>query len=272
MRSHDPRTDPLRARWLATAVLLAALGSPTWAQPSSTTAAEIAPAGRLRVGFQVASPILAQRAADGSVGGVVVDLGRLIAGRLGAAFEPVVYGDQAAYAGSFGKGEWDIAIGVASAQAREAADAGPDFMLADGLYIAAPGRGFDDATRVDRPGVKVGVSAGGGADQRLSSALKSAQVVRVPGGVPNAVAALRDGSVDVWAANPVTLRAIADALPGATVVPGAWTVGRYAAMLPKGRSAAAQARLAQIVDEAKRSGAVQAAIDRAGFEGVRVAP
>lgn len=257
---------------LAAVLALAALGSAACAQLVPTPAAEIAPAGRLRVGFQVASPILARRAADGSVGGVVVDLGRFIAERLGVAFEPVVFGDQAAYAGSFGKSEWDIAIGVASAQARETTDLGPDFMLADGLYIAAPGRVFADSAAVDRPGVKVGVSLGGGADQRLSTALKSAQLVRVPGGVNNAVAALRDGAVDVWAANPVTSQAIAVALPGAAVVPGAWTIGRYAVALPKGRSATAQARLAEIVDEAKRSGVVQAAIDRAGFKGVRVAP
>ena len=139
------------------------------------------------------------------------------------------------------------------------------------MYIAAPGREFADATRIDQPGVKVGVSQGGGSDQFLSRALKSAQVVRVPGGVANAVEALRTSTVDVWAANPVTLQEIEHVLPGSQVVPGAWTTGRYAASLPKGRSAAAQGKLAEIVDEAKRSGVVQRSIDRAGFKGVRVA-
>jgi hypothetical protein len=97
-------------------------------------------------------------------------------------------------------------------------------------------------------------------------------VVRVPGGVANAVEVLRNGTVDVWAANPVTLQEIEDTLPGAKVVPGAWTTGRYAASLPKGRSAAAQTRLAEIVNDAKRTGVVQRAIERAGFKGVRVAP
>jgi polar amino acid transport system substrate-binding protein len=149
---------------------------------------------------------------------------------------------------------------------------GPDFMLADAMYIAAPGREFADSTMVDRPGVKVGVSQGGGSDQILSRALQSAQVVRVPGGVPNAAEALRTGRVDVWAANPVTLQEIEVALPGSRIIPGAWTTGRYAASLPKGRSPAAQERLAQIVNEAKRTGFVQEAIDRAGLKGVRVAP
>jgi ABC-type amino acid transport substrate-binding protein len=93
--------------------------------------------------------------------------------------------------------------------------------------------------------------------------LKSAQVVRVPGGVPNAIEALRTGAADVWAANPVTLQEIEDAIPGTKVVPGA--------SLPKGRSEAAQGKLAEIVNEAKRTGVVQKAIERAGFKGVRVA-
>ncbi len=145
-------------------------------------------------------------------------------------------------------------------------------MLADAMYIAAPGREFAGAGNVDRTGVRVGVSRGGGADQYLSSHLESAVVVRVPGGVPNAVEALRTGAVDVWAANPVTLQEIEDALPGSRIVAGAWTTGRYAASLPKGSSIAAQDRLAEIINEAKRSGIVQGAIERAGFKGVRVAP
>lgn len=82
----------------------------------------------------------------------------------------------------------------------------------------------------------------------------------------------RAGTADVWAANPVTLQEIADALPGTRIVPGAWTTGRYAVSLPKGRSPAAQGKLAEWVTEAKRTGVVQRAIDRAGFGGVRVAP
>ena len=127
---------------------------------------------------------------------------------LDLAFEPIVYVNQEAYAQSFGKGEWDIAIGVRSPLAQEKSTLGPDFMVADAMYIAAPGKEFADASQIDRPGVKVGVSRGGGSDQILSRALKAALVVRVEGGVPNATEALRSGVVDVWAANPVTLQAI----------------------------------------------------------------
>jgi len=263
---------PLRSLLPCAALILLTLGSPGAAQAQQSVASEIAPTGSLRVGFQLGSPILAKRAPDGSASGVAVELGRFIAASLGVAFDPVAYANQELYARSFGTGEWDIVIGVRSRMTRERTETSPDFMVADAMYLAAPGRDFVDAEGVDRIGVKVGVSRGGGADQYLGNSLASAVVVRVPGGVPNAVEALRTGAVDVWAANPVTLQEIQDALPGSRVVAGAWTTGRYAASLPRGRSTAAQDRLAQIVDEAKRTGVVQRAIDRAGFKGVRVAP
>lgn len=252
----------------AAVLLLLALASPARAQIQPSTAAEIAPAGKLRVGFQTASPILAKRAPDGTVGGVAVDLGRFIAQKLDVVFVPVAYASQQAYSQSFGKDEWDVVIGVRGSLAHP----GPDFMLADAMYIAAPGREFVDASSIDSAGVRVGVSRDGGSDHFLSQALASAQVVRVPGGVSNAVEALRSGAVDVWAANPVTLQEIHAELPAARIVPGAWTTGRYAASLPKGRSVIAQAALAEIVDEAKRTGVVQGSINRAGFNGVHVAP
>lgn len=252
--------------FLITLFLLAALGPPVRSQ--QVTATEIAPAGTLRVGFQTASPILVRRTPDGGVSGVVVDLGKFVAEKLGVKFVPVAYANQEAYSRSLGKGEWDVAIGVRSSLTNPS----PDFMVADAMYIAAPGREFANASKIDTVGVRVGVSRGGGSDQFLSQALKSAQVVRVPGGVLNAVEALRSGTVDVWAANPVTLQEIEDALPGSRVVPGAWTTGRYAASLPSERSVAAHSMLADVVNEARRSGLVQQSIDRAGFKGVHVAP
>jgi hypothetical protein len=47
---------------------------------------------------------------------------------------------------------------------------------------------------------------------------------------------------------------------------------RVAAALPKGRSAAAQAAVATLVDEAKQSSVVQKAIDAKGLKDVNVAP
>ena len=250
---------------IATQIAGGALG-----QPASSS--EIAPLGRLRVATHGANPVLVTRTPDGRVSGVAVDLGKFIAERLGVSFEPVVYPNPEAYTQSFGKGEWDIAIGAPSPLAAAKADFSPDVILVDFRFIAAPGREFAHAAKVDRPGVKIMVARNSGPDQFLSRTLKSAELVRMPGGGGGAIEALRSGKADAWGANAHIVQAIADGLPGAKIVPGAFTTDGYAAALPKGRSSAAQSKLAEFVNEAKAAGVVRKAIEQAGLRGVRVAP
>jgi polar amino acid transport system substrate-binding protein len=227
---------------------------------------EIAPAGRLRgavIGIRV-------------LGGVGEPIGKFIAEKLGAAFEAVVYANPQAYEQSFGKGEWDIAIGPRVLAPADKADVTPDVWLIDLLYLAAAGKEFASADQVDRPGVKVGTIQNSPSDRFLTRTLKSAELVRLPLS-PNfpgdAIEMLRGGKADVFGADSGLIDSIADSYPGAKIVAGAFNTVRAAVAIPKGRSSAAQAKLAEIVNEARRAGVVQKAIEQAGLgSGVRVAP
>jgi polar amino acid transport system substrate-binding protein len=79
--------------------LLAALFGVAFGQTS--LASEIAPGGKLRVGM-IAITVL---------GGVAEPVARFVGQKLGAAVEPIMYPNPDAYLQSFGKDEWDIAIG-----------------------------------------------------------------------------------------------------------------------------------------------------------------
>jgi polar amino acid transport system substrate-binding protein len=89
--------------------------------------------------------------------------------------------------------------------------------------------------------------------------------------VSDAAELLRSGQANVFGADSGVGYPAADALPGAKIVPGAFAMVRVAAALPKGRSEEAQAALATLVDEAKRTAVVQKAIDAKGLKGVNVA-
>jgi polar amino acid transport system substrate-binding protein len=206
------------------------------------------------------------------VGGVALDVGKFIAEKLGVPFELVPYSNANTFTQSFGKGEWDIGIGPPIALAAEKADFGPDLLLVDHVYTAAPGQEFADAAQVDRSGVKIGVGKNSAQDTFLSRTLKFAELVRMPGGRTDAIETLRSGKANLWAANATQAQAIAAGLSGAKIVPGAFNTERSSVALPKGRSSAAQAKIAEIVNEAKRTGIVQKAIEEAGSRGVRVAP
>lgn len=238
------------------------------AQPAAPS--EIAPLGKLRVALVGSNPVLVSRNADGSLGGVSVDLGRLIATRLGVPFEPVVYPDTDAYARSFAKSEWDIAIGPRTPVAEANADLSADFMLVDNIYVAVAGREFADASQVDRPGIRIAVVLNGAPDQFLSKMLKSAELVRISGGRDAILEALRSGRADVYGSNAENVHAVAARLPGAKIIPGAFRTVRMAVAYPKGRSREARDRLADIVAEAKRTGLVSRAIEKAALRGVRV--
>jgi polar amino acid transport system substrate-binding protein len=87
------------ARLVLSIALLAGLSGVAFGQTSP--AAEIAPGGKLRVGM-IAITVL---------GGVAEPVAGFVGQKLGAAVEPVMYPSPDAYLQSFGKGEWDIAIG-----------------------------------------------------------------------------------------------------------------------------------------------------------------
>jgi ABC-type amino acid transport substrate-binding protein len=252
-------------RALVSAIALILIQTSDVALAQSATSAEIAMNGKLR------SASIAIRV----LGGVAEPVGRFIAAKLGAAFEPVTYPNPRLYAQSFGSGEWDIAIGPRALAAAERADTSADVWLIDLVYVAAPGRTYAHADQVDRPGVKVGVILGSPSDLYLSHNLKSAELVRIPLSPhisDDAIELLRGGKADVFGADSGVGYPAAEGLAGAKIVPGTFNIVRVAVAVPKGRSSTTRARLGDIINEAKRTGVVQKAIDGVGLKGVHVAP
>ena len=227
-------------------------------------AAEIAPGGKLRVGM-IAITVL---------GGVAEPIARFIGQKLGATVEPVMYPAPGAYQQSFGKDEWDIAIGPRVLAPADKADSTTDLWVISLIYVAAPGKEFPDVASVDKAGVKIGTIRGAPSDVVLTREIKAAEIIRIslsPTIPADAAELLRSGKADVFGADSGVGYPAAEALPGAKIVSGAFAMIRVAAALPKGRSAEAQAALATLVDEAKQTGVVQKAITAKGLKGVNVA-
>ena len=253
---------------LSSAALVTLIGTILLSAASSQSdpSTEIAPTAKLRgavIGIRV-------------LGGVGQPIGKFIADKLGRAFEPVVYSSPDAYQQSFGTGEWDIAIGPRVLAPADKADVGPDLWLIDLLYLAAAGGDFANADQVDHPGIKVGTIQNSPSDRFLTRSLKAAEIVRLPltANFPaDAVDLLRSGKADVFGADAGLISAIAGAYPEAKVVPGVFNTVHAAVALPKGRSLSAQAKLTELVNDAKRTGIVQHAIEQAGLKtGVRMSP
>src|SRR5437879_142127 len=131
--------------------LLAFFVSPVFGQNLSS---ELAPAGKLRVGM-IAIMVL---------GGIADPVARFIGSKLGVTVEPVMYPNPDAYAQSFGKNEWDVAIGPRALASGEKADSTADMWAISLVYVAAPGKVFADIAAVDKPGIKIGTIQGAPSD------------------------------------------------------------------------------------------------------------
>lgn len=235
------------------------------------TRQSLAPSGQLRVAF-LAGPLYATKdAGTGEFKGVAVDLGRSLAGRVGVPMRPVVYPNPTAIVDGAKAGEWDVAFMGMNAERAAAVDFTAPYMEVEQGLLVRGGVSIATAAEVDKPGVRVGVLEKAGADVLLSRTLKNATLVRVRG-TSDLEALLASGDADVIAATKAFLYGRLASHSGARLLDGRILVEPIAMAAPKGRDPAAASAIARFVEEAKGSGQVKDAIERAGLRGVVVAP
>ena len=142
-------------------------------------------------------------------------------------------------------------------------------MEVDNGYVARPGAAPTEAEEVDRAGVKIAVAQGSAPHTVLRRLIKNAEIVPVPGGFEPAREALATGRADVYGENLHLAHRIAEALPGAAVLPGRFNVVQMTIGVRK-RAAAVLPTVDEFVNAIRSDGTVQKAIAEAGLRGVRV--
>ena len=232
---------------------------------------ELVSTGKLRVGLILSNQVLVTRDPNsGELRGVTIDLSKALAQRLGVPFEPVAYANPAALVNSFGGNEWDIAfLAFDPARAKDVAFS-PPYMEVDNTYLVTATSKVESADAADRSGVTIAVPERSAPDLFLTRNLKSAQILRVPGGAEAAIQALTSGKANAYAENAHMLSLYADRLPGARVLEGRYTVIQHAIATSQGKAAAAE-YVRAFVEEAKVNGTVAEAIRAAGLRRTRVA-
>ncbi len=253
---------------LAVVLLNGCVSAPT---VPPATRAELVPTGKLRVGLILSNQVLVTKDSNsGELRGVTINLGKALAQRLGVPFEPVGYANPAALVKSFGGNEWDIAFLAFDPARAKDVDFSPPYMEVDNTYLVTANSKVASADTADRSGVTIAVPERSAPDLFLSRNLKSAQLLRVPGGAEAAIQALTSGKADAYAENAHMLSLYADRLPGARVLEGRYTVIQHAIATPQGKAAAAE-YVKTFVEEAKVNGAVAEAIRAADLRRTRVA-
>jgi polar amino acid transport system substrate-binding protein len=239
-----------------------------WAQAPSA-AGTLSPTGKLRAALIASNPVLVTRRPDDTLDGVSVAVARALAAHLGVPIELKPYDNPARYNESLATDDWDIGLAARDPSRAEHLEFSVTFMEVDNGYVARPSATPTNAEEVDRPGVKIAVAQGSAPHTVLRGLIKNAEIVPVPGGFEPARDALATGKADVYGENLHLAHRIADALPGARVLPGRFNVVQMAIGVRK-RAGAVLPTVDEFVNRIRSDGTMHRAITEAGLRGVRV--
>jgi polar amino acid transport system substrate-binding protein len=234
---------------------------------------ELAPTGVLRAAINMGNFLLVTgRSASGDPDGVAPDMARAIAERLGVGVAYVPYARPGELADAAGSGVWDIGLIGAEPQRAEKIAFTPAYVEIEATYLVPAGSPLAAIAEVDRPGIRIAVTARSAYDLWLARNIKEAQVIRSEGGGDVAFKQFVDDRMEAFAGLRPGLLAYRDKLPGSRILDGQFTAVQQAVGTARGNAAGA-AFLRDFVEEAKKSGLVARLIERHGVTGrLSVAP
>jgi polar amino acid transport system substrate-binding protein len=233
---------------------------------------EIAPTGKLRVGVvhaPVATAFFVTKDADGRPHGVTVDLANELGAKLGLPVEFTVAPNSGEITEATSAGALDVSFMPVDDERRKKLDFGPSYFLGESTYLVRPGSDIKTLADVDRAQVRV-IGIANTTIRSAARALKAATIKPVPS-VDAAMAMMRAGEADAFALSKDSLRPLTADFPGARILEEAFHVVGIAVAVPKNRPAAL-AYVSKFMEEAKASGSVRRALDRAGMKDEAVAP
>lgn len=232
---------------------------------------QLAPTGTLRAGINLSNFLLVTgKSPSGDPEGVAPDMARAIAERLGVKLKLVPFKTPGELADAAGSDVWDIGlIGAEPARAERIAFSAA-YAEIEATYLVPAGSALRTIAEVDRPGIRIAVSARSAYDLWLMRNIRQAQLVHADG-IDAAFNLFVNDKLEALASLRPRLLTDAVKLPGARILDGQFTAVQQAVGTAR-TNAAGAAFLRGFVEEAKASGFVASLIARHHVAGLSVAP
>lgn len=233
--------------------------------------AELAPTGVLRAGINLSNFLLVTgRSEKSEPVGVAPDVAREIAASLGVPVTYVSFKSPGELADQVNNNVWDIGLIGAEPQRAASISFTAAYVEIDATYMVPKNSPIKSIADVDKPGVRIAVSARSAYGLWLENNIKHATLLPVSG-LDAAFNKFVDEKLDVLAGlRPGLLKDIEKA-PDMKILDGKFSAVQQAVGTPKPNSAGAT-YLANFVENAKRSGLVASLIERHKVKGLSVAP
>src|SRR5690606_17687133 len=167
------------------------------------------------------------RTAEGDPQGVSPDMAKAIADRLGVPVKYVPYPKPGELADAAGTGAWDIGlIGAEPARAEKIAFTAA-YVEIEATYLVPAGSPLQTIADVDKPGVRIAVSARSAYDLWLERNIKQATLVRAEG-LQGALQLFIDEKLDALAGLRPGLIEDIKQVPGGRIMDGQFTAVQQA--------------------------------------------
>ena len=203
-------------------------------------------------------------------GSVTVQIAHALAARLGVEVQLVGNPTSSGVVECLKAGACDVGfLGINPSRAA-AVDFAPPHMLVPFTLLVPAGSSIRSVADADRTGVRIAAIRNHESTLALSRILKRAELVYAETPDPT-FDLLRTGHADAFASALPPLLAYSTKLPGSRVLEDRYGANIHAMAVAKGQSGRL-AYIGEFIEEAKVSGLVQRAIERAGQHGIRVAP
>jgi polar amino acid transport system substrate-binding protein len=230
--------------------------------------ADLIRTGKVRVGLF--PPQYTKDPVTGELRSVWVEIARALAARIGVQVVLLEHPTPPQVVDCLKADACDVVFLPFDSRAAEIGGFSSPFIEFDFTYLVPAGSLIQSIADVDRPGIRIAVVRNHASTAALNRVLKQAKLVYAETPDPT-FDLLRTGEADVMASARSTLLEYSTKLPGSRVLKDRYGATLNRVVVPKDR-AGRLAYINEFVEEAKASGLVQQAIDRAGPRGVQVAP
>lgn len=205
-------------------------GSTTAASSPSASAgvrADLAPTGRLRLGFPAAPPFLGQKdPGSGQWKGLAIAIGEDLANRLGVPLAPTQYPGPPPTYQALQSGQVDVVFAQVQLKPADVSSTGVVVSVQHSFLVKANAP-LSNVGDVDRNGIKVGSNATEGHTPILAAQLKHAKLVQF-NSTESGIAALAAGQIDAWADGSAALASVSAQIPGSRILDGSFFTPMFA--------------------------------------------
>jgi polar amino acid transport system substrate-binding protein len=235
---------------------------------NAALAAQLAPTGTLRAAINLSNFLLvSSRGPSGEPQGVAPDMARAVADAIGVPIRYITFPTPGELADAVA--QWDIGLIGAEPQRAEKIAFSAAYAEIEATYRVPAGSPIGALAEVDRPGVRIAVSARSAYGLWLDRNIRHATLHHAEG-LAGAVDLFADQRLDVLAGLLPALLSDTKRFPGSRILAGHFSTVQQAIGTPRDRAEAA-AFLADFVDSAKASELVARLIERHGVQGLSVA-